>query len=158
MNEDGKARLEGRAGAWFGIALTTAVAVVALLAPRPAAVEREMPEYIPMVVTMPDSTLKQLGTHPDMRVMGIEKVQSSDVLCSEERIARMDEFVEGHGLGEIFVDRASWETTPDGTRAGIASFFSKCRHEGGAVNVLDGAGGELLAVYTPGAGLENRGR
>lgn len=158
MNAAGKARLEGRAGAWFGLALVGAVTAVALLAPRPAAVEKEVPEYIPMVVTLPDSTLKQLGTHPDMRVMGIEKVQSSDVLCSEERIARMDAFVTGHGLGELFVDRATWETTPGGTRAGIASFFSKCRHEGGAMDVLDGAGGDLLAVYTPDSGLENRNR
>lgn len=158
MAEEGNARLEGRAGAWFGIALVAGIAALAVFAPRSAPVEAELPEYIPMVVTMPDDTLKPFGSHPDMRVMGIEKVQSSDVLCSEERIARMETFVVGHGLGELIVDRASWETTPDGTRAGVASFFSKCRHEGGAVDILDGPGGELLAVYSPGAGLENRAR
>ena len=64
----------------------------------------------------------------------------------------------GHGVGEVFVDGAQWAGTPDGTRAGIASFFSKCLHDGEPIDVLDGPGGNLLAVYASTSGLENRSR
>jgi hypothetical protein len=93
-----------------------------------------------------------------MRVMGIEKEPSSDVLCSAERVERMDAFVIGHAAGELFVDAASWEATPSSTKAGIASFFSKCHHGGEPLDVLAGPGGTRLAVYDPEGGLSLRSR
>lgn len=150
-------RLEGRGGAWVGMILLASLAVAAWIGGgAPPAPDAPVPEYTEVVVPLPDESLEQWGTHPDMRVMGIEKEPSSDVLCSSERVERMGAFVVGHGVGELFVDAVSWEATPSSTKVGIASFFSKCHHNGEPLDVLAGPGGTLLAVYEPEGGLSLR--
>ena len=159
MSQRSKRRFEGRGGAWVPILLLASLAVAAWVgAGPPPAPDTPVLEYTEVAVKLPDDTLEQWGTHPDMRVMGIEKEPSSDVLCSSERVERMGAFVVGHGVGELFVDAVNWEATPSSARAGIASFFSKCHHNGEPLIVLAGPGGTLLAVYEPEGGLSPRSR
>jgi len=147
-------RGEGRSSGLAVLALLLAIGAVAL-AGRGPALERgaaPAPGEAPLVAAFPPGS--SLGTHPDLKVMGIEPAATHTPLCTEDRTATMTASFAERVEDGVAVDLARWEATPAGGQAGYASFWSKCFHSGAAVRIRSDDGGKVLAVYDPATGLE----
>lgn len=133
------------------VALAAVVLAFALVAARERAPSQGEWDGPPVVVR--DETGEQLGPIPGLKLMGDEPAPSAGALCDADRLERMSEAVVGVVSDGVLVDEAGWETTPWAGRAGLASFWSKCLHEGRALHVRARNDGAVLAVYDPDTGL-----
>jgi len=73
--------------------------------------------------------------------------------CDEGNWSRLDLDATPTGGGAFRVDAAAWDRALSGTRAGLASFLSLCRADGGTDTLVAARTDETLATYDPEAGL-----
>lgn len=67
--------------------------------------------------------------------------------CDDEHWSRVDWLIREIRDGELLVDDEAWARQGASTRAGIASWVSKCHLDGGAVRVVGAASGRQLAAF-----------
>ena len=145
-------RADGRSGAFVVLGLLVAIVAVALAGGRGGdRVEEGVSSPSPLPAGFPPGV--PLIADPELKLMGVEPQATHNPLCTESRTATMTASFAQRVEDGVEVDLARWEATPMGGRAGYASFWSKCFHDGAPVRIRSDAGGEVVAIYDPTTGL-----
>jgi len=148
-------RGEGRAGGLVALCLLLAIAAVAWLGPGEETLTVAVPESAVTPSVAPSVEEPRLPVHPELALLRVRTGEAPHTpLCTEARTATMTaSFAERVDDG-VIVDIDRWEATGWGGRAGYASFWSKCFHDGATVHIRSERDGTLLAIYDPASGLD----
>jgi len=82
-------------------------------------------------------------------------IDQTAAFCDEDNWPHLDTVVSKDDAGEFRVDESAWHGTLAGTRANLASWMSLCERNGAPVRIVSADTGDLLATYSPGAGLRS---
>ncbi len=84
---------------------------------------------------------------------GAPKPSETVAYCDDANWRNTDIIVERPAAGVFAVDESTWQRTPAGTRAGLASWMSQCHRTGAPIEIVSASTGAVLATYDVWEGL-----